>query len=34
MSLSAGSAVRKLQRHGFDVTVIDEPDDATAVASP
>jgi glycosyltransferase involved in cell wall biosynthesis len=31
VSLSAGSAVRKLQRHGFDVTVIDEPDDAAAV---
>ena len=31
ISLSAGSAVRKLQRHGFDVTVIDEPDDAAAV---
>jgi glycosyltransferase involved in cell wall biosynthesis len=31
VSLSGGSAVRKLQRHGFDVTVIDEPDDAAAV---
>jgi glycosyltransferase involved in cell wall biosynthesis len=31
VSLSAGSAVRKLQRHGFDVTVIDEPDDDAAV---
>jgi glycosyltransferase involved in cell wall biosynthesis len=31
VSLSPGSAVRKLQRHGFDVTVIDEPDDAAAV---
>jgi glycosyltransferase involved in cell wall biosynthesis len=31
VSLSAGSAVRKLQRHGFDVTVIDEPDDEAAV---
>jgi glycosyltransferase involved in cell wall biosynthesis len=30
VSLSGGSAVRKLQRHGFDVTVIDEPDDAIA----
>jgi glycosyltransferase involved in cell wall biosynthesis len=30
VSLSPGSAVRKLQRHGFDVTVIDEPDDAIA----
>jgi hypothetical protein len=33
VSLSAGSAVRKLQRHGFDVTVIDEPDDAPAVGA-
>ncbi len=33
VSLSAGSAVRKLQRHGFDVTVIDEPDDDAAVQS-
>jgi glycosyltransferase involved in cell wall biosynthesis len=31
VSLSPGSAVRKLQRHGFEVTVIDEPDDDTAV---
>jgi glycosyltransferase involved in cell wall biosynthesis len=31
VALSGGSAVRKLQRHGFDVTVIDEPDDAAAV---
>ncbi len=31
VSLSAGSAVRKLQRHGFDVTVIDDPDDDVAV---
>ena len=31
VSLSAGSAVRKLQRHGFDVTVIDEADDDLAV---
>ncbi|HET7030100.1 MAG TPA: glycosyltransferase, partial [Candidatus Limnocylindrales bacterium] len=30
VSLSAGSAVRKLQRHGFDVTVIDDPDDDSA----
>jgi glycosyltransferase involved in cell wall biosynthesis len=30
VSLSPGSAVRKLQRAGFDVTVIDEPDDAIA----
>jgi glycosyltransferase involved in cell wall biosynthesis len=31
VSLSPGSAVRKLQRFGFPVTVIDEPDDASAV---
>ena len=31
VALSGGSAVRKLERHGFDVTVIDEPDDAAAV---
>lgn len=31
VSLSNGSAVRKLQRAGFPVTVIDEPDDALAV---
>ena len=31
VALSGGSAVRKLERHGFDVTVLDEPDDATAV---
>jgi glycosyltransferase involved in cell wall biosynthesis len=31
VALSAGSAVRKLQRHGFDVTVIDDPDDDAAV---
>ncbi len=31
VALSGGSAVRKLQRHGFDVTVIDEPDDGAAV---
>ena len=30
VSLSPGSAVRKLQRAGFGVTVIDEPDDAIA----
>ena len=33
MSLSPGSAVRKLQRHGFEVTVIDEPDDVIATAT-
>jgi glycosyltransferase involved in cell wall biosynthesis len=33
VSLSAGSAVRKLQREGFDVCVIDEPDDAVAVGA-
>src|SRR5512140_2837294 len=33
VSLSPGSAVRKLQRHGFDVTVIDEPDDAIATGT-
>jgi glycosyltransferase involved in cell wall biosynthesis len=32
VSLSPGSAVRKLQRAGFDVTVIDEADDAIATA--
>jgi glycosyltransferase involved in cell wall biosynthesis len=31
VSLSAGSAVRKLERNGFPVTVIDDPDDAGAV---
>lgn len=31
VSLSAGSAVRKLERDGFDVLVIDEPDDDRAV---
>ena len=31
VSLSSGSAVRKLQRAGFSVLVIDEPDDAIAV---
>jgi len=30
VSLSPGSAVRKLQRHDIDVMVIDEPDDAIA----
>ncbi len=33
VSLSAGSAVRKLQRMGIDVTVIDDPDDAIATAT-
>lgn len=33
VSLSPGSAVRKLQRAGFDVTVIDHPDDAIATAA-
>jgi glycosyltransferase involved in cell wall biosynthesis len=33
VSLSAGSAVRKLQRAGFSVLVIDEPDDAIAVGA-
>jgi glycosyltransferase involved in cell wall biosynthesis len=33
VSLSAGSAVRKLQRAGFSVLVIDEPDDASAVGA-
>ncbi len=33
VSLSPGSAVRKLQRAGFDVLVIDEPDDAVAVGA-
>jgi glycosyltransferase involved in cell wall biosynthesis len=33
VSLSHGSAVRKLQRAGFDVLVIDEPDDAIAVGA-
>ena len=31
VALSGGSAVRKLERHGFDVTVIGHPDDADAV---
>lgn len=33
VSLSNGSAVRKLERAGFDVVVIDEPDDAVAVGA-
>jgi glycosyltransferase involved in cell wall biosynthesis len=33
VSLSPGSAVRKLQRSGLDVLVIDEPDDAIAVGA-
>jgi glycosyltransferase involved in cell wall biosynthesis len=33
VSLSPGSAVRKLQRAGFSVLVIDEPDDAIAVGA-
>jgi glycosyltransferase involved in cell wall biosynthesis len=33
VSLSAGSAVRKLQKAGFSVLVIDEPDDAIAVGA-
>jgi glycosyltransferase involved in cell wall biosynthesis len=33
VALSPGSAVRKLQRTGFDVLVIDEPDDAIAVGA-
>ena len=31
VSLSAGSAVRKIERAGFDVVVIDEPEDARAI---
>jgi hypothetical protein len=31
VSLSPGSAARKLARLGVDVTVVDEPDDAIAV---
>jgi glycosyltransferase involved in cell wall biosynthesis len=31
VALSAGSAVRKLERNGIPVTVIDDPDDAAAV---
>src|ERR1035437_4268271 len=30
-SLSHGSSVRRLQKAGFDVTVIDDPDDRLAV---
>jgi glycosyltransferase involved in cell wall biosynthesis len=33
VALSNGSAVRKLQRAGFEVLVIDEPDDAIAVGA-
>ena len=33
VSLSPGSAVRKLERAGFDVLVLDEPDDAIAVGA-
>ena len=33
VSLSPGSAVRKLQKAGFDVTVIDTPDDVIATAT-
>jgi glycosyltransferase involved in cell wall biosynthesis len=33
VALSSGSAVRKMQRAGFDVLVIDEPDDAIAVGA-
>jgi glycosyltransferase involved in cell wall biosynthesis len=33
VSLSAGSAVRRLEREGFDVSVIDDPDDAVAVGA-
>ncbi len=33
VSLSSGSAVRKLQRAGIDVTVIDDPDDVIATAT-
>ncbi len=33
VSLSPGSAVRKLQRAGIDVTVIDDPDDVIATAT-
>ena len=33
VSLSPGSAVRKLQKAGFEVTVIDEPDDVIATAT-
>src|SRR5688500_18712817 len=33
VSLSSGPAVRKLQRAGIPVLLIDEPDDATAVGA-
>ena len=33
VSLSNGSAVRKLQRAGIPVTVIEDPDDAVAVGA-
>ena len=33
VSLSPGSAVRRLQKAGFEVTVIDEPDDVIATAA-
>jgi len=33
VSLSAGSTVRKLERNGIPVTVIDDPDDARAVTA-
>jgi glycosyltransferase involved in cell wall biosynthesis len=33
VSLSHGSSVRKLERHGVPVTVIDEPDDAIATGA-
>ena len=33
VSLSPGSSVRKLERHGIEVTVIDEPDDAIATGA-
>ena len=33
VSLSQGSSVRKLERHGIAVTVIDEPDDAIATGA-
>ncbi len=33
VALSAGSAVRKLERAGFEVLVIDEPDEAIAVGA-
>ena len=33
IALSGGSAVRKLQRAGFPVTVVDEPDDAIATGA-